>query len=56
MAALDALAAAAEPKLSKARLTARLAEGERLTAVLARAGETAKYQLDKLEDAAETGS
>jgi hypothetical protein len=56
MAALDALAAAAEPKLSKARMTARLAEAERLTAVLARAGETAKYQLDKLEDAAETGS
>jgi glycosidase len=52
MFALDALEAAATPKLTKARLGARLTKAERLTAVLARAGEAARYQLDKLEAAA----
>ncbi len=52
MFALDALDAAATPKLTKARLGARLTKAERLTAALARAGETARYQVDKLEAAA----
>jgi hypothetical protein len=52
MFALDALQAAATPGLSKTRLVARLAQSKRLTAVVARAGEVAEYQLDKLEDAA----
>ena len=52
MLALDALEAAATPKLPKTRLAARFAAAKHLTAVLARAAETAKYQLDKLEDAA----
>jgi glycosidase len=52
MLALDALEAAATPKLPKTRLAARFAAAKLLTAVLARAAETAKYQLDKLEDAA----
>ncbi len=52
MFALDALDAAATPRLTQARLDTRLATAERLTAVLARAGEAAHYQLDKLEAAA----
>jgi hypothetical protein len=52
MFALDALQAAATPGLSKTRLTARLAQSRRLTAVVAQAGEVAEYQLDRLEEAA----
>jgi glycosidase len=52
MLALDALGAAEDRTLSAAEVAARLAEADRLTAVLARAGEAAGYQLDKLEDAA----
>jgi hypothetical protein len=52
MLTLDTLAAAADKSLAKTRLTARLTEADRLTAVLARAGEECSYQLDKLEDAA----
>ena len=52
MLALDALDAAATPKLSKMRLAARLSETERLTTALAQAAEAAEYQLDRLEDSA----
>jgi glycosidase len=52
MLALDALGAAEDRTLSAAEVAARLAEADRLTAVLARAGEASGYQLDKLEDAA----
>ncbi|HJX67209.1 MAG TPA: alpha-amylase family glycosyl hydrolase [Candidatus Limnocylindrales bacterium] len=52
MFALDALQAAATPGLSKTRLATRLAQSKRLTSVVARAGEVAEYQLDRLEDAA----
>ncbi|MGD0019924.1 MAG: alpha-amylase family glycosyl hydrolase [Candidatus Limnocylindrales bacterium] len=52
MLALDALDAVSNRALSRARISARLAEADRLTAVLARAGEATGYQLDKLEDAA----
>jgi len=52
MLALEALEAAATPRLAKARLAARVAEAERLTGALARAAEAAGYQLDKLEAAA----
>jgi glycosidase len=55
MLALDALDALADPAASKpAALKARLAESDRLTAALARAGEACGYQLDKLEEAAAT--
>ena len=53
MLALDALAGVAG-SLSKTALAARLTEADRLTTALARAGETAGYQLDKLEDGAGT--
>jgi hypothetical protein len=52
MVALDALAVVAEPGRTAAQIAARIAAAERLTAALARAGETAGYQLDKLEAAA----
>ncbi|HEU6440350.1 MAG TPA: alpha-amylase, partial [Terriglobales bacterium] len=52
MFALDALDAVSDPARPKAKLTARLAAAERLTAALAKAAETSAYQLDKLEDAA----
>ena len=52
MFALDALQATATPGRSKTRLASRLAQAKRVTAVVARAGEVAGYQLDKLEDAA----
>jgi glycosidase len=57
MLVLDTQDAAADKALSRAKVAARLAEADRLTAVLARAGEASGYQLDKLEDAAaETGT
>jgi hypothetical protein len=49
MLALDSLEAVADPDLTEAALKARLAEADRLTAVLARAGEASGYQVDKLE-------
>ncbi len=52
MLALDALGAAEDGTLGAAGVAARLAEADRLTAILARAGETSGYQLNKLEDAA----
>ena len=52
MLALDSLAAVADKSLAPAALDARLAEADRLTAVLARAGEASGYQVDKLEAAA----
>jgi glycosidase len=52
MLALDALDAASDPARPKAKLTARLAAAERLTAALSKAAEASGYQLDKLEDAA----
>jgi glycosidase len=52
MLALDALGAAEDRTLSAAETAARLAEADRLTAILARAGEACGYQLDRLEDAA----
>jgi len=52
MLALDSLAAVADASLTPAALDARLAEADRLTAVLARAGEASGYQVDKLEAAA----
>jgi glycosidase len=52
MLALDALDAVSDPARPKAKLTARLAAAERLTAALAKAADVAGYQLDKLEDAA----
>ena len=56
MLALDALGAAEDGTLSSAEVAARVAEAERLTAVLARVGEASGYQLDKLEDAAAAGT
>jgi glycosidase len=52
MLALDTLETAEDRKLSAAKTAARLAEADRLTAVLARAGEASAYQLDTLEVAA----
>ncbi len=52
MLALDSLAAVADKSLTPAKLAARLAEADRLTAVLAHAGESSGYQVDKLEPAA----
>jgi hypothetical protein len=52
MLALDALDAVSDPARPKAKLTARLAAAERLTAALAKAAEASAYQLDKLENAA----
>jgi hypothetical protein len=52
MLAFDALEALAGKTRSKARVTARVAEADRLTAALARAGEASGYQLGKLEAAA----
>jgi len=52
MLALDTLEAAADKSLAKAGVASRLAEADRLTAILARAGEACSYQVDKLEDAA----
>jgi glycosidase len=56
MLTLDTLAAAADKSLAKTRLATRLTEADRLTAILARAGEACSYQLDKLEDAAAAGA
>jgi hypothetical protein len=55
MLALDSLEAVADVDLTEAELKARLAEADRLTAVLARAGEASGYQVDKLEAAAAEG-
>jgi hypothetical protein len=55
MLALDSLEAVADADLTEAALKARLAEADRLTAVLARAGEASGYQVDKLEAAAAEG-
>ena len=52
MLALDSLAAVADAGLTPAERAGRLAEADRLTAVLARAGESSGYQVDKLETAA----
>jgi hypothetical protein len=52
MLALDGLDAVSDPARPKAKVTARLAATERLTAALEAAAETSGYQLDKLEDAA----
>jgi hypothetical protein len=52
MLALDSLEAVADKSLTPAALAARLAEADRLTAVLARAGEASGYQVDKLDAAA----
>jgi glycosidase len=52
MLALDALDAAADPRLAAAQLTNRLGEAQRLTEALSRAGEACGYRLDKLEAAA----
>ena len=51
MLALDALAAE-DRTLPAARAAAHLSAADRLTSILARAGEAAGYQLDKLEDGA----
>ena len=61
MLALDSLEAVADADLAaagkggSAALKARLAEADRLTAVLARAGEASGYRVDKLEAAAAEG-
>jgi hypothetical protein len=55
MLALDSLEAVADADLTEAALKTRLAEADRLTAVLARAGEASGYQVDKLEAAAAEG-
>jgi glycosidase len=52
MLALDSLEAVADTRLTAGALDARLAEADRLTAALARAGEASGYQVDKLETAA----
>jgi glycosidase len=52
MLVLDALAALAGKTRSTAKVKARVAEADRLTAALARAGEASGYQLGKLEEAA----
>jgi hypothetical protein len=51
MLALDALAAE-DRTIPAARAAAHLSAADRLTSILARAGEAAGYQLDKLEDGA----
>ena len=55
MLALDSLAAVADAGLAPDEIAARLAEADRLTAVLARAGEASGYQVDKLEASAAEG-
>jgi hypothetical protein len=52
MLVLDALGALAGKTRSTAKVKARVAEADRLTAALARAGEASGYQLGKLEEAA----
>jgi glycosidase len=52
MLAFDALETTAVRSVGKAERAVRLAEADRLTVVLAQAGEAAGYQLDKLESAA----
>ena len=52
MLALDSLAAVADGEPGAAALEARLADADRLTAILARAGQASGYQVDKLEAAA----
>ena len=52
MLALDSLAVVADTSLAPAERATRLAEADHLTAVLARAGESSGYQVDKLEAAA----
>jgi glycosidase len=52
MLALDSLAAVANGESGAAALEARLADADRLTAILARAGKASGYQVDKLEAAA----
>jgi glycosidase len=52
MLTLDALDAAADPRLTDTQLTSRLSEARRLIDALSRAGKACGYQLDKLEAAA----
>jgi hypothetical protein len=56
MLALDTLEAVADRALARADVAARRAEADRLTAILARAGQASDYQLGKLEDAAAESS
>jgi glycosidase len=56
MLALDTVEAVADRALARADVAARRAEADRLTAILARAGQASGYRLGKLEDAAAEAS